>query len=174
MEDLKYPTGRFKFDGEVTRGEIQNWIAEIETLPRRLREAVESLSEAQLDTPYRPGGWSVRQVVHHLGDSHLNSYVRFKLALTEDRPRIKPYYEDRWADMPDSRSADVEDSLAFLEVLHKRWVKLLRSLKDEDWQKEFDHPESGVNSLAKTLALYAWHGNHHLAHVTGLRERMGW
>ncbi len=174
MEELKYPIGRFKFDGEATREKIEGWLGEIETLPRRLRKAVEGLSEEQLDTPYRPGGWSVRQVVHHIGDSHLNSYIRFKWTLTEERPRIKPYYEERWAELPDARSADVEDSLAFLEILHKRWVKLLRSLKDADWQKEFDHPESGVNSLAKTLALYAWHGNHHLAHVTGLRKRMGW
>lgn len=174
MEELKYPIGRFKFDGEVNREKIESWIGEIETLPQRLRKALEGLSEEQLDTPYRSGGWSVRQVVHHLGDSHLNSYVRFKLALTEECPRIKPYYEDRWAELPDARTAEVEDSLAFLEILHKRWVKLLRSLKDADWQREFDHPESGLNSLAKTLALYAWHGNHHLAHVIGLRERMGW
>lgn len=174
MEELKYPIGRFKFDGEATREKIEGWIGEIETLPRRLRKAVEGLSEEQFDTPYRPGGWSVRQVVHHLGDSHLNSYIRFKWTLTEERPRIKPYYEDRWAELPDSLAANVEESLAFLEILHKRWVKLLRSLTDADWRREFDHPESGVNSLAKTLALYAWHGNHHLAHVTGLRERMGW
>jgi uncharacterized damage-inducible protein DinB len=134
---------------------------------------VGGLREQQLDTPYRPGGWTVRQVVHHVPDSHMNAYVRFKLALTEDAPTIKPYAEDRWAKLSDS-SAPLETSLTLLENLHSRWVLLLRSLSEEDWGRTFRHPELGVRRLDQTLGLYAWHGLHHTAHVTSLRQRMGW
>ncbi|HKG22797.1 MAG TPA: putative metal-dependent hydrolase, partial [Blastocatellia bacterium] len=145
-----------------------------EETPARLREAVEWLSPEQLETPYRPGGWTVRQVVHHVPDSHLNSYVRFKLALTEDHPTIRPYREDRWAELEDARSAPLDVSLALLDSLHGRWVLLLRSLKPEDFARTFEHPELGEVSLEKNVALYAWHGRHHVAQITSLIERMGW
>ena len=135
---------------------------------------MQALSEARLDTPYRPGGWTVRQVVHHLPDSHLNSYVRFKLALTEDEPTIKPYYEDRWVELQEAKTAPIELSLALLDSLHKRWVLMLRSMKSEDWKRTFRHPDLGVVSLEKNVALYSWHGRHHVAHITSLGERMGW
>ncbi len=132
------------------------------------------LSAAQIDTPSRPEGWTVRQVVHHLPDSHMNSYVRFKLALTEDEPTIKPYAEDRWAELADTRFTPIETSLTLLESLHERWVALLRSLTPEQWKRNFRHPELGLMSLEKTLALYAWHGQHHVTQITSLRERNGW
>ena len=149
-------------------------IQEIADTPANLRASVAGLSAEQLDTPYRPGGWTVRQVVHHVPDSHMNSYVRFRLALTEDEPTIKPYDESRWAELADSRTARIETSLALLESLHERWVLLLRSLSPADFRRQFRHPELGVVSLEKNLALYAWHGRHHVAHITSLRERMGW
>ena len=142
--------------------------------PAELRAAVHGLSPEQLDTPYRLEGWTVRQVVHHLPDSHMNSFIRFKLALTEEEPTIKPYDEDLWARLGDVRNTPVEVSLRLLESLHQRWVVLLRSLGDEDWPRKFRHPELGVMSLERNLALYAWHGRHHVAHITALRERMGW
>ncbi len=147
---------------------------EIAGTPANLRSAVKGLSDAQLDTPYRAGGWTVRQVVHHVPDSHLNSYVRFKLALTEDEPTIKPYAEDRWAELADTKSTPIEVSLTLLESLHDRWVRLLRSLSTEDWKRTFRHPDLGAMNLEKTLALYAWHGRHHVSHVTELRKREGW
>lgn len=174
MEDLRYPIGKFNFSGEPGRQQADAWIKEIETLPARLKEALKGLSKEQLDTPYRPGGWTVRQLVHHIGDSHLNSYVRFKWALTEDRPTIKPYDQDGWSGLPDAKLTDTGDSLAFIEILHRRWSLTLRSLSDADLQKEFLHPESGINTLGRTIGLYAWHGNHHLAHITSLRQRMNW
>jgi uncharacterized damage-inducible protein DinB len=149
-------------------------IAEIDETPAKLRAAVAGLSASQLDTPYRPEGWSVRQVVHHLPDSHANAYVRFKLALTEDSPTIKPYLEARWAELPDTRETPVEVSLALLEALHRRWVILLRAMTAEDFARPLQHPEKGRLTLDQMLALYAWHGRHHVAHVTALRERMGW
>ncbi len=139
-----------------------------------LRSAVKGLSDPQLDTPYRPGGWTVRQVVHHVPDSHLNSYTRVRLALTEDEPTIKPYLEDRWAELQDARSAPVEVSLRLLECLHARWIGLFRSLDEAQWKRTFRHPELGVVSLEKNAALYAWHGRHHVGHIMALRERMGW
>jgi hypothetical protein len=139
-----------------------------------LRAALNGLSEPQLDAPYRAGGWTVRQVVHHVPDSHLNAYVRFKLALTEYEPTIKPYAEDRWAELADTKSTPIEVSLVLLESLHDRWVRLLRSLSGEDWRRQFRHPELGVVPLEKNVALYAWHGKHHVAHVTQLRKRMNW
>ena len=171
--DLRYPIGPFKLEGAPTDDDLRRSIDEIAEAPAKLRAAVEGLSAQQLDTPYRPDGWTVRQVVHHVPDSHLNSYCRFKLALTEDEPTIKPYREERWAELADSR-APIEVSLALLESLHQRWVSLLKSLEPADFSRTFRHPEIGVITLAKNVSLYAWHGRHHTAHVTSLRERMGW
>jgi hypothetical protein len=134
---------------------------------------VKGLSAQQLDTPYREGGWTVRQVVHHVPDSHLNSYIRFKLALTEEDPTIRPYMEDRWAELPEAKTAPIELSLSLLEDLHKRWMLMLRAIQPAEWKRTFRHPEIGPMTLEKNLALYAWHGRHHVAHVTALRERMG-
>jgi uncharacterized damage-inducible protein DinB len=174
MTDLRYPIGKFDFDGTLSEEQKRKFLDEIARTPANLRAAVKGLSHAQLDTPYRPGGWTVRQVVHHVPDSHLNSYMRFKLALTEDEPTIKTYAEDRWAELADTKSTPIEVSLTLLESLHDRWVRLLRALTPEDWKRTFRHPELGAMNLEKTLALYAWHGRHHVAHVTGLRERSGW
>jgi len=174
VTDLKYPIGRFKFEEAPTREQISKAIEEIEETPARLRAAVRDLSPEQLATPYRPDGWSVLQVVHHVPDSHLNSYCRFKLALTEDQPTIKPYSEERWADLVDSRITPVEVSLNLLESLHARWVVLLKSLAPSDFARAFRHPDIGVVSLAQNACLYGWHGRHHTAHITSLRERMGW
>ena len=172
--DLRYPIGEFKFEAPLTDAERQTCIDIIEQTPAQMRKAVAGLDEDQLNTPYRPEGWSVRQVVHHVPESHLNSYLRFKLALTEDEPTIKPYFEDRWAALDDAREAPIELSLDLLEALHRRWVWFLRSLQPEDFQRSFRHPELGIVSLDKNVALYAWHGRHHVAHITSLRERMGW
>lgn len=174
MEDLRYPIGEFRFAENITEAKRRAWIEEIAAAPANLRRAVAGLSAEQIDTPYRPGGWTVRQVVHHLPDSHLNSYVRFRLALTEDEPTIKPYREDQWAELADARTAPVELSLALLESLHGRWVLLLGALGGEDWGRRFRHPERGMVSLEQNLAMYAWHGRHHVAQIEGLRERMGW
>ncbi len=174
MSDARYPIGKFHFEGPPTEDQRKQLIDSIEQTPTKLRAAVEGLSPQQLDTPYRDGGWTVRQVTHHVPDSHLNAYVRFKLALTEDEPTIKPYAEDRWAQLADTQFTPVEVSLAMLDSLHARWVHLLRSLKSEDWKRTFRHPELGAVSLERNLALYAWHGRHHVAHVTELRKRMGW
>jgi uncharacterized damage-inducible protein DinB len=173
--DLRYPIGRFDLHAPVSSEQRAEAIAQIERFPRELRAAVEGLSDRQLDTPYRTGGWTVRQVVHHLADSHMNSYIRFKLALTEDAPPIKPYNEAAWAELPEARSAPIEMSLALLDALHGRWVLMLRGMGDADWQKTFRHPEiSGLIRLDANLALYAWHGRHHLAHINGLKQRNGW
>ena len=174
MTDLRYPVGEFEMAGQTTEEERRKLIDEIAAAPAGLQAAVAGLSPEQLDTPYRPNGWTVRQVVHHVPDSHLNSYVRFKLALTEEEPTIKPYDEARWAELEDTRSTPVEVSLALLESLHERWVRLLRSLGPEEFARAFRHPERGVVTLEQNVALYAWHGRHHIAHVTSLRERMGW
>jgi len=174
MTDLRYPIGKFHFEGPLTESLKQASLADIARAPANLRAAVNGLSDVQLDTPYRPGGWTVRQVVHHVPDSHLNSYVRFKLGLTEDEPTIKPYAEDRWAELADTKSTPIEVSLTLLESLHDRWVRLLRSLTPEEWKRTFRHPELGAMTLEKTLALYAWHGRHHVTHITSLRERERW
>jgi uncharacterized damage-inducible protein DinB len=174
MTDLRFPVGQFTWDGESSPARREQFINDIGGLPARLREAVAGLTDEQLDTPYRDGGWTVRQVIHHLADSHLNSYVRFRLALTEETPTIKAYDEAQWAELEDARRAPVEVSLALLESLHDRWVRLLRSLQPGDFARQFNHPERGPISLDANLALYAWHGRHHTAHVTGLREREGW
>lgn len=173
--DPRFPTGRFaRPQAPLSDAERQRAIDTIAATPARLRAAVAGLTEAQLDTPYREGGWTVRQVVHHVPDSHLNSYVRFRLALTEDAPTIKPYDEARWAELADAKDGPIEPSLALLEALHERWVRLLRSMSAEDFARELVHPEWGRMSLHFFLALYAWHGPHHVGHVTRLRERMGW
>jgi hypothetical protein len=174
MTDLRYPIGKFKFEGPTTPEQREELLNQIEQAPSRLRAAVKGLSDQQLDTPYRPEGWTVRQVAHHVPDSHLNAYIRYKLALTEDEPTIKPYAEDRWAQLADTQATPVEVSLAMLDSLHNRWVHLLRSLQPDDWKRAFRHPELGLVSLEKNLALYAWHGRHHAAHITSLRERNGW
>ncbi len=172
--DPRYPIGRFEMPSSLSEDERRERIEIIAALPDELRRAVNGLAEPQLDTPYRPGGWTVRQLVHHLPDSHLNSYIRFRLALTEDEPTIKPYQEARWAELEDARTAPVALSLALLESLHERWVLLLRSMSEADFSRTFRHPERGLMRLDTNLALYAWHGRHHLAHITSLRERMGW
>jgi hypothetical protein len=174
MTDLAYPIGKFVWSGPGTPEDRARGIDEIAATPAALRSAVAGLVEAQLDTPYRPGGWTVRQVAHHVPDSHLNAYVRFKLAVTEDTPTVKPYDERAWAELADVRAVPVETSLMLLEAVHARWVAFLRALGEADWARTFRHPEMGVVPLEKNLALYAWHGRHHVAHVTSLRERMGW
>lgn len=174
-DDLRYPLGRFEFDGDTTPHAREQRIADIAAAPAQLRSAVDGLSPAQLDTPYRPGGWTVRQVVHHVPDSHLNAYTRIKLALTEDEPTIKPYEEARWAELKDGRDGPIEPSLILLDALHQRWVLLLRSLGPEHYRRRFRHPEHGrLIDLDEIMAMYAWHGRHHVAHITSLRHRMGW
>jgi uncharacterized damage-inducible protein DinB len=171
--DLRYPIGKFVWPKTVTREQRESAIGDIAALPARFRDAVRGLSAEQLDTPYREGGWTARQVVHHVPDSHMNSYIRFKLALTEDKPIIKPYDEAAWARLEDSRGA-IEPSLQLLEALHERWVALMRAMTAEEWKREFVHPERGPMALDVTVALYAWHSAHHLAHITRLRESRGW
>ena len=172
--DLSYPIGKFSFPQSATPEQRRLWIGEIASTPRNLRAAVDGLTAEQLDTPYRPGGWTVRQVIHHVPESHMNAYIRFKLALTEDAPTIKPYMEDRWAKLADVQSTPVEVSLRLLDCLHARWLPLLRSLDPSDWKRVFNHPELGSMPLERNLALYAWHGRHHVAHITELRKKMGW
>lgn len=172
--DLQYPIGKFERAKDSADAQRGAFIDTIAAAPASLAAAVAGLTPAQLDTTYRPGGWTIRQVVHHLPDSHINAYVRFKLALTEDVPTIKPYDEARWAELPDVKSTPVEISLALLENLHQRWVVLLRALAPEDWARQFKHPDLGPLTLDTTLQLYAWHGRHHVAHITGVRSRSGW
>ena len=174
MTDLRYPIGKFHFDGPLTQEQNQKLVEDVAQTPENLRAAVQGLSPQQLDTPYRPGGWTVRQVVHHVPDSHMNAYIRFKLALTEDEPTIKPYEQQLWADLDDSKSTPIEVSLTMLDSLHDRWVRLLRSLTSRDWKLTFRHPELGLVSLERNLGLYAWHGRHHVAHINELRQRMSW
>ena len=177
--NLQYPIGKFTWNrtGEgllTSEAERQEWLADIAAGPANLRAAVSGLTDAQLDTPYRPAGWTVRQVVHHLPDSHMNAYVRFRLALTEDEPTIKPYKEAQWAELGDARTAPAELSLTLLDSLHQRWVILLRGLKPEDFSRALMHPELGRVTLEKYLAMYAWHCKHHVAHITSLCQRSGW
>lgn len=172
-ERLRYPIGRHERAAAPTPGQRPALILAIADTPAALRSAVSGLTDAQLDTPYRAGGWSVRQVAHHLPDSHMNAYIRLKMALTEEYPVIKPYDEERWAELADSRTR-VETSLVLLEALHERWVLVLRSLEGDQWERRFVHPALGVMTLDEQLALYAWHGRHHVAHITSLRERNGW
>ncbi len=171
--DERFPVGEFKPEESYTDEQRRRYIDEIEATPARMRAAVETLSDEQLDTPYRHGGWTVRQVTHHLPDSHLNGFIRTKLALTEDEPLIKTYMEDRWAELADYRG-EIDVSLALLDAVHSRWTTVWRSLIDEQFARQFRHPDWGALKLEQHLALYAWHGRHHIAHITSLRERMGW
>lgn len=174
MTDLQYPVGKFERQANYTALEIQESIEVLEKLPQQMRTSVAGLSAEQLETPYREGGWSLLQVVHHVPDSHINSFVRFKLALTEENPTIKPYDEAAWAELSDSRDTPIETSLDLLESLHARWVIVLRSIKPEQWKRTFNHPQNGSMTLEHALALYAWHSRHHLGHITQTRARMGW
>ena len=175
MTDLKYPVGKFDFDAPITEADHARLIDEIAATPAALRAAVTGLARDQLETRYRPGGWTVKQVVHHVPDSHMNAYSRFKLALTEDEPTIKPYDEAKWAELPDSQKVAAEVSLRLVEAIHERWVPLLRSMDSADFRRGFRHPEHGrVLTLQQVLGLYAWHGRHHVAHITTLRDREGW
>jgi len=174
MTDPRYPIGKFSYDVPPSEEQRKKLIDDIANAPAALRAAVRGLSPQQIETPYRDGGWSIRQVVHHVPDSHMNAYIRFKLALTEDAPTIQPYMEDRWANLSDTQSTPLEVSLALLDALHDRWVRLLRSMQSQDWKRTFHHPELGLMPLEKTLAMYAWHGRHHVAHITELRKRMAW
>jgi hypothetical protein len=174
MTDPRYPIGKFSPITTLTDEQRQRCIRDIAEAPAALRAAVAGLSDAQLDTPYRPQGWTVRQVVHHIPDSHVNAYVRFKLALTESEPTVKPYNENLWAELPDARIGEISPSLALLESLHARWVSFLKSLKPGDFERRLNHPESGFEKLHWFLQEYAWHGKHHVAQITALRERMKW
>jgi len=171
--DLRYPIGKFQRPEAVTPELRTGWIDTIAAAPARYRDAVRGLSDAQLDTPYRPDGWTVRQVIHHVADSHMNSFIRFRLALTEDTPTIKPYDEQRWALLKDA-GEPVEVSLQLIESLHHRWVVMLRGLEAADFSRTLRHPEIGVIDLDFLLPLYAWHSRHHEAHITALRDRSGW
>jgi uncharacterized damage-inducible protein DinB len=174
MDDLRYPVGKFTPEPQLPHDVRATLIRQIADAPGRLRSAVRGLDERQLDTPYRPGGWTVRQVAHHVPDSHLNAYIRFKLALTENNPTIRPYDEAAWAKVVDTQRTPVDVSLALLDALHTRWVVLLESMQPEDFGRPLVHPEHGQLTLDWMLQLYAWHGRHHTAHVTSLRERERW
>lgn len=175
LDALKYPIGNFVVPLNITPEMKRLWIAEIASFPDRLQNEVSALNDVQLDTSYRPGGWSLRQVVHHCADSHMNSFIRFKLALTEENPVIKPYFEDRWAELQDSKIMDVNLSISILKGLHARWVCLLTGMNEYDFMKIFIHPEQDRKiTLAETTGLYAWHGNHHLGHISMLKHKMGW
>jgi DinB superfamily len=171
MTDPRYPIGRFNPSSVPTSDEIQQAIADIRELPERLRGALAGLSEEGLDSPYRPGGWTVRQLVHHLADSHLNAYVRLRLVLTEEAPTIKTYDEKRWAELADARSAPIEPSLRLLEGLHQRWAMLLGTLAEADFARPLRHPEMGSISAGQLTALYGWHCRHHVAHITASPAR---
>jgi uncharacterized damage-inducible protein DinB len=173
--DLRYPIGKFHKPDPLNDGQRREFIGDIERLPARIRGAVKGLKPEQLDTAYRPGGWTVRQLVHHVADSHMNAYVRLKLTLTEEEPLIKPYFEAKWAELEDAKTEAPEVSLALLDNLHKRWVAVLRSMSPAEFSRNMRHPEwTKPMSLDDSLALYAWHGKHHVAHITSLREREGW
>ncbi|HTU34118.1 MAG TPA: bacillithiol transferase BstA [Candidatus Acidoferrum sp.] len=171
--DLRYPVGKFQRAENLSDTQRASLICAVAEAPAKLRQAVAGLTEQQLDTPYRPGGWTVRQVVHHLPDSHMNSFIRFKLGLTENEPTIKTYDEASWAKLADAKAA-IEPSLVLFESLHTRWLALLNSLSPADWKRTVRHPEMGPMTLDSLLQLYAWHGRHHVAHITSLRERNGW
>jgi hypothetical protein len=177
--DLRYPVGRFEWAPSPSKDEAaerrEQAIRQIASLSGNLRSALAGFTDAQLDTPYRPEGWTVRQVIHHIADSHINAYTRFKLALTEDNPTIKPYDQDGWASLPDTQQTPVEVSLTMIDALHARWTVLLRSITADQWQRGFVHPEmNAVVPLDKAVAMYAWHSQHHLGHITALRKRNNW
>ena len=174
LDSLRFPVGRLTFDPDVTQEKRRAFIRQIAETPSALRSAITGLNDRQLDTPYRPDGWTVRQVVHHLPDSHMNAYVRFKLALTEDNPTIKPYDEAAWARIADTARTPPDVSLHLLDALHRRWIVLLESLAPADFARPLVHPESGAMTIDRLLQIYAWHGRHHVAHITELRKREGW
>lgn len=174
QEDLRFPVGRLKIVPVTTDAQRAEWIRVLEELPDLMRAALSPLDDSQLDTPYRPGGWTIRQVAHHVPDSHMNAYIRFCLALTEDVPTIRPYDQAAWAELPYSRTAPVDVSLRILDAVHARWTTMMKQLKPSDWRRTFHHPENGIQTLEEQLQTYAWHSRHHLAHVTRTVERSGW
>lgn len=174
-EEQKYPIGRFQKPENITPERIEEWKADISSLPQRFKEAVTGMTNEQLDTPYREGGWTVRQVVNHCADSHMNALLRIKLALTEEKPTVTAYFEDRWAELEDSKSIPIEPALQMLQGIHGRWTVLLNSISPAQLERSYIHPAHGNEVLIKeVIALYAWHGNHHLAHVKMLKTRKGW
>lgn len=174
-EELKYPLGKFQKPETITPEILQDCIKEISSFPSRLSSEVKNLSEEQLNTEYRPGGWTVRQVINHCADSHMNGLIRIKLALTEEKPVIKPYFEAKWAELEDSKDFPIESALSILDGVHKRWSTLLTSLSAGEWRRTFIHPEHGLEkTLEENTCLYTWHCNHHLAHITALKKRKGW
>jgi hypothetical protein len=175
VEQLRYPIGKYTPPEIITQNDIAGWIAQIEALPQKLADAVSGLTDEQLATPYRPDGWMVKQVVHHLSDSHINAFVRFKLTLTEDKPTIKPYFEERWANLADGIDTPISLSLDLLKALHARWVILLHALTADDFERMYIHPQYNYTVALKwVVGNYAWHGNHHLRHITALKERNNW
>lgn len=174
MSDLSYPIGKFAPPAEYTPDGRATAIEQIRQMPALLRAAVRGLTEIQRLTPYRDGGWTVAQVVHHLGDAHLNAVIRLKWTLTEDKPTIKVYDQAKWATLADASSADIDGSLRLVDAVHERWVDALETLTSEDFAREFIHPDRGPQTIDRNVAMYAWHGRHHVAHITRLRERMGW
>jgi DinB superfamily len=174
MSNLSYPIGKCEYIPESTPAQRKHWVDNIAATPANLRQAVAGMDDAKLDTPYRPGGWTVRQVVHHVADSHINSYVRFRLALTEDSPSITAYDEKAWAELYDARTLPIEVSLGLLDGIHARWASLLRHLDEAAFHRAFIHPELGPVTVDRALQLYSWHGRHHIAHITSLSERSGW
>ena len=173
-ENHQYPIGKYKKPDYFNAAQREKFIKEIAAAPKELRNAVEGLDDSQLNTQYREDGWTVRQVVHHIPDSHMNAYIRLKLALTEHEPVVKPYEEALWAELPDVKTVLIDISLVLLDSIHARWIACLRGLTVETFEKKFRHPALGLMSLDEQLALYAWHGKHHIAHITNLRQRMGW
>lgn len=175
IESLKFPIGKFEKPQEITQSHVNIWIKDIENFPDRLFHEVQDLSEGQLDTPYKPEGWTIKQVVHHVADSHMNSFIRIKLALTENNPVIKPYLEEKWAELPDSKNYPLQTSLNIIEALHERWSYLLKQLTEEDLNKTFIHPESNKEfTIKEMVGFYAWHSNHHLAHISTLKKSKNW
>lgn len=175
LEQLKFPIGKFEKPTTITKDDLLNWISEISTFPSRLKNEVNHLTNQQLDTKYRPEGWTIRQVVHHCADSHMNSLIRLKLTLTEDQPTVKPYYEERWAELADSKNMPIEPSLKMIEGIHERWAVLLNNLSESDYSKIFIHPEHGkAFRIDENIGMYAWHCNHHLAHITETKKRNNW
>ncbi|MCH7403334.1 YfiT family bacillithiol transferase [Belliella kenyensis] len=175
IEKLKFPIGKFVKPVKITSGHLQEWITDISTFPARISKEVLDLTDPQIDTPYRPDGWTLRQVVHHCADSHMNSLIRLKLALTEDQPVIKPYFEELWAELTDTKNMPIHPSLKMLEGIHERWTSLLNSLTKDQLERVFIHPEQGKTfRIDENIGLYAWHGNHHLAHIVETKKRHNW
>ena len=175
IEHLKYPIGKFGKPTVITKDILKKWISDISTFHKRLLIEVKNLTDEQLDTPYRPDGWTIRQVIHHCADSHMNSLTRLKLALTEDQPTIKPYFEERWAELIDTKSMPIQPSLKMIEGIHERWTVLLNNLTDEQYGRIFIHPEHGKTyRVDENIGVYAWHCNHHLAHITETKKRNNW